>query len=179
MPDSECWILNSECLLADERDAPDSSTADPTPTAYRPLAQGFSFPMETPYIDGARNLYTRKNTMARPSTRSRKGFSQIDIQRMFVKSDLPASLRWLNIAMLIFILPAPLLIFVAISLSEDPNGRNDALQVLLSALIYPFLLIGLVKLSFRFYRTDKNWSYGIPMVTLVALLGVVGWLIFR
>ena len=89
---------------------------------------------------------------------------------IFNRSDLPWSIRILNYSTLMIILIWPLIFFGSIFMFDNP--KNLFLTFLLFILInsYPFIIIGLIFISFKLFKKQPFISIFIPTTLLLGFI---------
>jgi hypothetical protein len=96
---------------------------------------------------------------------------------IFNRSDLPWSIRILNYSTLLIILIWPLIFFGSIFIFDNP--KNLFLTFLIFILInsYPFMIFGLIIMSFKLFKKCPLISIFIPITLLLGFISLLSLLL--
>ena len=86
---------------------------------------------------------------------------------IFNRNDLPWSIRLLNYSTLLIILVWPLVFFSSVFIFDNPKNELLAWLLFLSINSYPFIIIGLIILSFKLFKKYILISILIPVLILI------------
>jgi len=89
---------------------------------------------------------------------------------IFNRSDLPWSIRILNYSTLLIILIWPLIFYVSIFIFDNPENELLAWSIFLLINSYPFMIIGLIILSFKLFEKYTLISIFIPISILMGFI---------
>ena len=89
---------------------------------------------------------------------------------IFNRSDLPWSIRILNYSTLSIILIWPLVFFISAFMFDDPKNELLAWFIFLLINSYPFIIIGLIILSFKLFEKYTLISIFIPVSVLLGFI---------
>lgn len=89
---------------------------------------------------------------------------------IFNRSDLPWSIRILNYATLLFILIWPLVFFATVFMFDNPDNVFVTWFIFILINSYPFMIIGLIILSFKLFKKYTLVSIFIPISVLMGFI---------
>lgn len=89
---------------------------------------------------------------------------------IFNRPDIPWSIKILNYSTLLIILIWPLVFFGSIFMFANPDYLFLTFLLFILINSYPFIIIGLIYLSFKLYKKQPLISASIPVILLVGFL---------
>jgi hypothetical protein len=92
---------------------------------------------------------------------------------IFNRPDLPWSIRILNYSTLLIVLIWPLIFFGSIFMFDNPKYLFPTFLLFILINSYPFMLIGLIYLSFELFKKRPLISVFIPIILLSGFIYIL------